>query len=264
MLKNRLIPVLFLKDGFLVRSESFCIHQNLGNPFSQVERYNAWNVDELIYIDISESSAYTKKRTDLGKNNHSPANTLELIKMVSSRCFMPLTFGGGIRELEEIRQRFSLGADKITLNSKALDDPEFITSAAKRFGSQAIVISIDVKQHQNGQYEVFSGRGKHATGWTPDTWAQEAEKRGAGEILLNSIDLDGRATGYDIDLIRIVVDATKIPVIACGGASGHQDFAQAVTAGGSAAAAAGNLFHFKELAYPMAKRQLKMAGLNFR
>lgn len=264
MLKHRLIPVLFLKDGFLVRSESFRIHQNLGNPVAQVERYNAWDVDELIYIDISEADSYSSKRTDMGGMTTEPADVRELVSVVASRCFMPLTFGGRIRSLEEVRARLSLGADKITLNTIAVDDPDFVTAAARRFGSQAIVVSIDVKRHGDGRYEVFTERGRRATGWTPEAWAQEIERRGAGEILLNSIDRDGKAEGYDLDLVRTVVQATGIPIIACGGAGGYSDFGKVITETGAAAAAAGNIFHFKELAYPMAKKQLKKGGLNFR
>lgn len=264
MLKPRLIPILFLKDGFLVRSESFRIHQNLGNPVAQVERYNSWDIDELIYIDISEDDSYSAKRTDMGSMTTEPADVYELVSIVASRCFMPLTFGGRIRSLEEIRMRLSLGADKITLNTIAVDDPDFVTAASHRFGSQAIVVSIDVTRHNNGLYEVFTGRGRRATGLTPEAWAQEVERRGAGEILLNSIDRDGKAEGYDIDLVRSVVQATGIPIIACGGAGNYSDFGKVIVEAGAAAAAAGNIFHFKELAYPMAKRQLKLGGLNFR
>ncbi|MBU1040852.1 MAG: imidazole glycerol phosphate synthase cyclase subunit [Proteobacteria bacterium] len=264
MLKHRLIPVLFLKDGFLVRSESFTVHQNIGNPVAQVERYNSWNVDELIYIDISEVNVYSAKRCDMGNAQDLPANVSELVSIVARRCFMPLSFGGGIRTLEEIRARLSLGADKVTLNTLAVEDPEFITAAAHRFGSQAIIVSIDVKRHDDDSLEVYSDRGTRATGLSPDVWAQEAERRGAGEILLNSITRDGKAAGYDLDLVRRVVTATGIPVIACGGAGSYSDFAEAVTRGGASAAAAGNIFHFKELAYPLAKKHLKSAGLNFR
>ena len=264
MLKHRLIPVLFLKDGFLVRSESFRIHQNLGNPIAQVERYNAWDVDELIYIDISESDSYSTKRTDIGEKAGGAANVTELISIVASRCFMPLTFGGRIRTLEDAHARFSLGADKITLNTIAIDDPEFITAAAHRFGSQAIVISMDVKLLHDNSYEVYTDRGRRPTGWSPASWAREVERHGAGEILLNSIDRDGKAEGYDLDLVRSVVEAVNIPVITCGGAGEYSDFGRVILEAGASAAAAGNIFHFKELAYPIAKRQLKKAQLNFR
>ena len=265
MLKNRLISVLFLKHGWLVRSERFCIHQNLGNPVTQVERYNAWNVDELIYIDITPDDKYDTGRDDLGGDGfENPHTILDLIHLVSKKCFMPLTFGGKIRTLKDIHQRFTLGADKVTLNTRALEDPTFITAAAKEFGSQAIIISIDAMRHENGTHEVFSKLGRVPTGRRPEIWAKEAEESGAGEIFLNSIDRDGMKNGYDIELIQKVVTKTTIPVIACGGVGKYDDFAIGIVEGGASAVAAGNIFHFKEMSYLLAKRELKKAGLNFR
>jgi len=265
MLKNRLIPVLFFRNGYLVRSESFTKHQKLGNPVSQVERYNTWDVDELIYIDISEQIDYTAKRTDLGGTQDKiPSNFEDIIKIVSQKCFMPLTFGGGIRTLQDAGRRFSLGADKITVNSQAIKEPSFITDLAKEFGSQAIIVSIDVKILDNGIYDVFTGWGREPINKIPEKWAKDVESLGAGEILINSIDLDGKATGYDIDLIKSVTENTTIPVIACGGAGSYQHFEKVIREIDVSAVAAGNIFNFKELAYPMAKRHLKKAGLNFR
>jgi cyclase len=264
MLKNRLIPILFLRNGYLVRSEAFTLHQNLGNPVAQVERYNAWDVDELIYIDITRDGGHDNQRSDLGGIQGGAPKTLEeIIQVVSEKCFMPLTFGGGIRTLEDARRRFELGADKVTINSQALREPVFITALAREFGSQAVVVSIDAWQRPEG-CRVFDEWGSRDTGLTPQGWAHEAQERGAGEILINSIDRDGKANGYDLELISSVVQATQIPVIACGGAGNYDHFGQAIIESGAAAAAAGNIFHFKELAYPMAKRHLKGAGLNFR
>ena len=176
---------------------------------------------------------------------------------------MPLTFGGGIRTVDQARRRFELGADKVTINSQALNSPDFITVLAQEFGSQAIVVSIDAKQTESG-YRVFNKWGQNNTGLTPDKWAHEAQERGAGEILINSIDRDGKANGYDLELIASVVQATRVPVIACGGVGNYNHFKEAIMESGASAAAAGNIFHFKELAYPMAKRHLKKANLNFR
>ena len=262
MLKNRLIPVLFLKNGYLVRSDNFSYHQNLGNPVSQVERYNAWNVDELIYIDISPTDIYDRGREDSRIEN--PGSILDIITMVSRKCFVPLTFGGRIRSLEDIRKRLSLGADKVTINTKALDDPSFINAAAKEFGSQAIIVSIDVLMNANGEYEVHRDFGKIPTGRKPDDWAAEAESQGAGEIFLNSINRDGAANGYDTELIRKVVDRTGIPVIACGGVGDYKHFPYGIIEGGASAVAAGNIFNFKELSYLLAKKELKKMNLNFR
>ena len=265
MLKNRLIPVLFLRNGYLVRSEGFTLHQNLGNPVAQVERYNAWDVDELIYIDITRDGGHENQRSDLGAIKGGAPQTLEeIIRVVSEKCFMPLTFGGGIRTLDDARRRFELGADKVTINSQALSEPEFITTLAREFGSQAVVVSIDAWRVEGGECKVFTEWGELNTGLVPHVWAHEAQERGAGEILINSIDRDGKANGYDLELVRSVVAATQIPVIACGGVGSYGHFGQVVSEAGAAAAAAGNIFHFKELAYPMAKRYLKKAGLNFR
>jgi cyclase len=265
MLKQRLIPVLFLRHGFLVRSERFAIHQNLGNPVAQVERYNAWDVDELLYIDITPDAHYDTQRADLGGlGGAMPSTPGEIIDIVARKCFMPLTFGGKIRTLDDIRERISRGADKVTINSQALAEPDFITRAAHKFGSQAIVVSIDVLRHGDGRPEVMSGMGRVPTGRDPAAWAHEAETRGAGEIFLNSIDRDGTANGYDLELIQGVVAATRLPVIACGGVGRYEDFAAVLTRTGAAAAAAGNIFHFRELAYPLAKRHLKKGGINVR
>jgi cyclase len=265
MLKKRLIPVLYLRNGFLVRSELFRIHQNLGNPVAQVHRYNDWMVDELIYIDITPDDHYDTQRTDRGGLDGQPVKSIEdIITIISRCCFMPLTIGGKIRTLEDIRRRLSLGADKITLNTQALDDPDFITRAAHEFGSQAIVVSIDALRHPDGRLEVMRRFGSEPTGLSPADWAAEAERHGAGEIFLNSIDRDGGAKGYDVPLVADVVRATGIPVIACGGAGRYQDFTAVLRETGAAAAAAGNIFNFKELAYPLAKRQLKKDSIDVR
>ena len=215
MLKNRLIPVLFLMNGYLVRSELFNNHQILGNPFAQVGRYNDWNVDELIYIDITREGSY-ENRSDLGDVQN--ARTYEqIIKEVSKKCFMPLAFGGGIKTLEDARRRFELGSDKVTVNSEAVRNPDFINQLASEFGSQAIIISIDSKRVSSNKNKVFIECGNRETIWETEKWAYEAQERGAGEILINSIDRDGMANGYDIQLIRAVSDVTSIPIIACGG-----------------------------------------------
>ncbi len=263
MLKNRLIAVLYLKNGFLVRSEGFDLHQRLGNPVAQVTRYNAWDVDELIYIDISRKRDYDLNRDDLGGVENA-RSIEEIIPIVAKKCFMPLTFGGWIRTLDDISLRMSLGADKVTINTQALADPEFITAAAQRFGSQAIVVSIDALCHEDGRHEVFSGWGKEATGRRPEEWAMEAEERGAGEIFINSIDRDGSAKGYDLELIRKVTEVTGIPVIACGGVGRHAHFKEGLEQGGASAVAAGNIFNFKEMSYVLAKRYLRKDGLNVR
>ncbi len=260
MLKKRLIPCLLLKNGLLVRSESFSIHQVLGNPIHEVERFNTWSVDELIYLDISQEDYYDLRRDDMKvKSRNHP---LDILEDVSRSCFMPLTFGGRIRALSDIRDRISRGADKVTLNTAALETPDLITEGARAFGNQAIVVSIDAKRHDSGRHEVFCG-GRTPTGRDPAEWAREAESLGAGEIFLNSIDRDGTARGYDLDLIQKVVAATSVPVIACGGVGSYEDFVAGIRAGASAVSAA-NIFHFKELSDRQAKKVMRAAGVDVR
>lgn len=262
MVKTRLIPCLLLKNGLLVRSEEFSFHQIVGNPIHQVERFNAWTVDELIYIDITREGGYDMRRDDHKIKSHD--DIYGIIEAVSKTCFMPLTFGGGIRTVEDIRQRLAHGADKVTVNTQAVEAPEFITEAAQVFGSQAIVVSIDVKRHDDGSCEVFTQWGKHATGLDPVEWAMAAEARGAGEIFLNSIDRDGMANGYDLELIRDVASATRIPVIACGGVGKFTHMAPAILEAGASAVSAANIFHFTEHSTQRAKKALAEAGANVR
>jgi cyclase len=261
MLKKRLIPCLLLKNGLLVRSESFTTHQILGNPIHEVERFNHWSVDELIYIDISQDEHYDLRRDDMKVKSH--GDPLQILDAVSRTCFMPLTFGGRIRTVEDIRVRIGRGADKVTINTAAIETPEVVREGARQFGSQAIVVSIDVRRYDDGRCEVFTHGGRTATGKTPTEWAREVEQLGAGEIFLNSIDRDGTARGYDLPLISEVAAATKIPVIACGGVGRYEDFAAGIEAGASAVSAA-NIFHFKELSDRQAKKVMKRAGVDVR
>ena len=261
MLKKRIIPCLLLKNGSLVRSERFSIHQVIGNPIHEVERYNAWSVDELVYLDISESDVYDRGRDDL--KIQSQSDPLEIIEAVSKTCFVPLTWGGRIRTLEDIRARLQRGADKVTLNTRAIESPAFVTAAARTFGSQCIVVSIDVKRHPDGRSEVFTARGQQPTGMDPVTWARRAEEFGAGELFLNSVDRDGSARGYDLELIRSVAEATSIPVIACGGVGRFEHLVEGIEAGASAVSAA-NIFHFTELSDRQARKSLAQAGIDIR
>jgi len=263
MTRPRLIPVLLLKHGVIVRSQLFKVHQVIGNPMSTVERYSQWNADELVILDISRGDeGYDLRRDDLHQQ-YSGDTALDVLRAVAKVCFMPLTFGGRIRSLEDIAERLHAGADKVTLNTAALQDPALIERAAKRFGSQCIVVSVDAKRMPDGGHEVFGDGARLATGRRPADWAREAERLGAGEIFLNSIDRDGSALGYDLELVREVVRAVSIPVVACGGVGGYRDFAPAIEAGAAASAAA-NLFHFFELSYAHAKQACLDAGLPLR
>jgi cyclase len=260
MLKTRLIPALFLKNGLIVRSEGFSYHQNLGNPISEAKRYSDWDVDELVYIDISREKTYDMRRDDHRVTLES--GLLDILTAISKVCFMPLTFGGGIRTLDDVAQRVRRGADKVTLNTAALEDPSFITKTAEVFGSQAVVVSVDYKA-VDGAPRVFKG-GVEPTGLDPVAWAAEAERRGAGEIFLNAMDRDGKGSGYDLAVIRAVCAAVNIPVIACGGAGTFDDFVEVAQETPVSAVAAGNIFHFTELAYPKAKRVMLKNGIQVR
>jgi cyclase len=262
VLKTRLIPCLLLQNGMLVRSEQFSIHQVIGYPVHEVARFNEWAVDEIIYLDISHEQRYDLRREDHAVKGLS--SLLEILAAISKTCFMPLTFGGRIRDVEDMRARFTCGADKIAINTAAVERPDLITEGARLFGSQAIVVSIDVRREPDGGCEVFTRGGRQATGLDPVVWAREVERRGAGEIFLNSIDRDGTGRGYDLTLVRSVAEAVTIPVIACGGVGRYDDFAEGVTEGKASAVSAANIFHFKELSDRNAKRAMRRAGLDVR
>lgn len=257
MVKPRLIPVLLLQNGLLVRSERFAIHQIIGNPVHEVDRFNQWNVDELIYLDITRDGAYDLRRDDAKVKGL--GDPLEILDAVSRRCFMPLTWGGRIRTVADMAERFARGADKIAINSAALAAPDLIDAAARRYGSQAIVVGIEARRAVDGTPVVMTDGGRVATGRSAAGWAREAEARGAGEILLQSVDRDGSGRGYDLDLIAEVAAATAIPVIACSGVGRYEDYARGLAAGASAVAAA-NIWHFREMADRGGKRALAKAG----
>jgi len=263
MLKNRVIPVLLLKNGLLVRSEGFDYHQYIGNPYHEVKRYNEWNIDELIYLDISDEGA----KESSGRSDNKILEILEpleLLPIIAKNCFVPLTFGGKIRTIEDVRQRIKLGADKVAINSKAIEDPSFVTEVAKIFGSQCIVVCIDVFKNDRGNYTVLSKGGTIDAKMDPVTWAKIMEEAGAGEILLQSVNNDGRASGYDIGITKDVVEAVSIPVIALGGAGEYSDFTTVLNETNTSAVAAANIFHFKELSDRHIKRELSKGGIMIR
>ena len=260
MLKHRLIPVLLLQNGLLVRSQEFSTHQIIGNPVHEVKRFNEWGVDEIIYLDISRNDEYDLRRDD--HKIRGLSTPLEILEAVSRTCFVPLTWGGRIRSLEDIRVRINSGADKVTLNSAAFRTPRLVEEASRIFGSQAVVVSIDARRMSSG-WEVFVEGGRTPTGLDPAGWAKEVEHLGAGEILIQSIDRDGTGKGYDLELIRAVAGAVSIPVIALGGIGRYEQYADGVRAGASAVAAA-NIWHFKELSDLGGKKALRKAGIDVR
>jgi cyclase len=262
MKKHRVIPVLFLRNGFLVQSKQFKRYQNLGNPVSAVKRLSEWGSDELVYLDISRDDNHDMRRDDLGHANRS--SVLDIIEDVSKNAFMPITVGGRIRSMRDIEQRLALGADKISINTMALDQPEFITQAAREFGAQCIVVSIDVRLEEDGVHRVRRDGNREATGLTATGWAKRVEELGAGEILLNSIDRDGMKNGYDLPLLDAVSSAVRIPVIGCGGVGEWEHLAQGLQQTKADAVAAGNIFHYSDQSVYLARKHLFGAGLNVR
>ena len=261
MLKHRLIPVLLLKNGQLIRSERFELHQIIGNPVHEVARFNEWSVDELIYIDISDDDSIDGRMDTKVRREDS---VLDILDSVAKRCFMPLTFGGRIRSLDDVRARIARGADKVTLGTAAVTTPKLVTETARTFGSQAVVVVIDAVSTGNGSWEVVFDHARKRTGKTPADFAIEMERLGAGELLVQAVDRDGTGTGYDVELIKSVTSVTSIPVIALGGAARVDQLAACITGGGAAAAAAANIFHFVELSDRQAKRAMQRAGIVLR
>jgi imidazole glycerol-phosphate synthase subunit HisF len=261
MKKRRLIPVVLLRNGWLVQSIQFSRYLNLGNPVWTVKRLSEWASDELIYLDITAGDSYDMRREDLGApNRHS---FLEIIADVSKVTFMPITVGGRIRTLDDIRLRLSLGADKISVNTVAFDEPEFISRAAALFGSQCIVVSIDYKRVDDQLHVMVQG-GRRDTGLDPLTWARTVEERGAGEILLNCIDRDGMKNGYDLDTIVRVSSGVRIPVIALGGVGRWEHFEEALSRSSVDAVAAANIFSHTDQSVYYAKQHLFEARQNVR
>lgn len=264
MNRPRLIPCLLLKNGVIIRSQLFKMHQVIGNPMSTVERFSHWNVDELVILDISADGAGHDLRRDDIQQRYDGDSVLDVLREIAKVCFMPLTFGGGIRTLDDISARLMVGADKVTINTAAIDDPSFVSRAAERFGGQCIVVSIDARQDGKGGYEVMASGGSRPTGLDPAAWALQVENLGAGEIFLNSIDRDGSGLGYDLELVRAVTEAVSIPVVACGGVGQYEHFASGILEAGASAASAANIFHFFELSYPHAKQACIDAGIALR
>jgi len=232
MFRPRVIPCLLLKNKGLVKTRQFKDPIYLGDPINVVKIFNDKEVDELVFLDIL---ATVEKRRP----------PFELLSKIASECFMPLGYGGGIRDLADIQTLLGLGIEKVIINSFAFEQPTFVQAAATQFGSQSIVVAIDVRRDFLGRYQVYTNGGRVAASKSPIQWAQEMEKCGAGELLLTAIERDGMMNGYDLNLIKQVASAVGVPVVACGGAGSVSHLAQAVREGGASAAAAGSLFVFQ-------------------
>jgi imidazole glycerol-phosphate synthase subunit HisF len=251
MLKHRVLPLVLLTGYNVVKSVQFSTYRTLGNPITICRIYESRGVDELVLLDIR---ATTEKR---GPN-------LDIIRDVSGECFMPLTIGGGITNVEQVRQVLRAGADKVSLNTEAVANPQLIFEISREFGAQCCVVSIDAKLTSDGQYEVYTHGGRQATGRSPAEWASQVESLGAGEILLNSIDRDGTMQGYDVELIKSVADAVSIPVVAASGAGKPEHFVQAFQEAHASAVAAASIYHFTSFTPMEVKQELQASGVAVR
>lgn len=232
MHRARVIPCLLLKDRGLVKTVKFKEPKYIGDPINTVKIFNDKEVDELVLLDITATAKKTKPN-------------MSIIHEIASECFMPLAYGGGINCVDDIKQIFGLGVEKVIINSHAIENPSFIKEAANRFGSQSIVVSVDVKKNLFGRYEIYTHGGRKKIKQTPTEFACKMQELGAGELLLNSVDMDGTMKGYDIELIKSVSRNLEIPLIACGGAGRIEDFKEAIKEGGASAVSAGSFFVFQ-------------------
>jgi len=252
MLTKRIIPCLDVHGGRVVKGVNFVNIRDAGDPVEVAAVYDKAGADELTFLDITASA-------------HARSIMLDVVRRVAEQVFIPFTVGGGIRTVEDFREILKAGADKISVNSAALKRPELISEAAWRFGSQCVVVAIDAKRRADGSgWEVYLNGGRVNTGRDAVEWAAEAEKRGAGEILLTSMDCDGTKSGYDIELTSRVADTVGIPVIASGGAGTMEHFYDALTAGNADAVLAASLFHYREMEISDLKGYLKNRGLEMR
>jgi cyclase len=250
MLAKRIIPCLDIKDGRVVKGVNFVNLRDAGDPVEQARLYDEQGADELVFLDISATHEGRK-------------TTLELVSKVAETVFMPLAVGGGIREVDDMRNLLLAGADKVSVNSAAVKRPELLSEGASRFGAQCIVLAIDARRNDSS-WEVFVNGGRMPTGIDAIEWAVRGVKLGAGEILLTSMDADGTLAGYDIELTRKIAEAVSVPVIASGGAGTPSHFAEVLTDGKADAALAASLFHDGKLRIPELKQNLQSLNVPVR
>ncbi|NQT47264.1 MAG: imidazole glycerol phosphate synthase subunit HisF [Candidatus Omnitrophica bacterium] len=253
MLTKRIIPCLDMKDGRVVKGINFVNLRDAGDPVEQASIYDKEGADELVFLDIGA----TVENRDI---------MIDVVRRTAESVFMPLTVGGGVRDLDDVRTLLSAGADKVSINTAAVRDPEFIRKASQRFGSQCIVLAIDAKRVKKGEKEwkVYVVGGTIPTAIDAVKWAVEGAKRGAGEILLTSMDYDGTKQGYDIELTRTISEAVSIPVIASGGAGSPEHFYEVLAKGKADAVLAASIFHYKEYSINDTKKYLKEKGVEIR
>ena len=251
MLKVRVIPCLDVKDGRVVKGVNFVQLRDAGDPVEQAQAYDAAGADELMFLDITASS-------------DGRAATYDIIAQTAEACFMPLSVGGGVRGVEDARRLLRSGADKVAINTAAVENPDLLAACADAFGAQCVVAAVDVKAVAPGRWEVFTYGGRRATGLDALDYAATAVEKGAGEILLTSMDRDGVKSGYDTGLLRQVSETVRVPVIASGGAGSATHLVDAVREGGASAVLAASIFHFGEVSIAGAKAALAAAGLPVR
>jgi cyclase len=251
VLAKRIIPCLDVKDGRVVKGVRFLNLRDAGDPVEIAKRYSEEGADEITFLDITAS--YEERRT-----------MIEVVDRTAGEVFVPLTVGGGIRSIEDIRDLLLAGADKVSINTAAVKDPEFVKRAADRFGSQCIVVAIDAKRVSDGRWEVFTHGGRNPTGIDAVCWARKMEEFGAGEILLTSMDRDGTKEGYDIELTRAVSESVGIPVIASGGAGRLEHLYEGLVYGKADAVLVASIFHYGEHSIKEAKEFLRGKGVLIR
>ena len=251
MLKARVIPCLDVQEGRVVKGVNFVDLRDAGDPVECAMAYDAAGADELCFLDITAS-------------HENRGILLDVVSRTAEACFMPLTVGGGIRTLEDIRQLLLAGADKASINSAAVSNPDFVREAAEKFGSQCVVVAIDAKRVQPGVWEIFTHGGRRSTGINAIEFAQKVTSLGAGEILLTSMDRDGTKTGFDLELTRSVADAVAVPVIASGGVGNLEHLVAGINEGRATAVLAASIFHFGEYSIPQTKRYMAAAGVPVR
>ncbi|MEC8048159.1 MAG: imidazole glycerol phosphate synthase subunit HisF [Chloroflexota bacterium] len=249
-LSKRIIPCLDIDKGRVVKGKSFINLIDAGDPSELSKHYNTEGADELVFLDITASHEQRKA-------------IIDVVEKVSSEVFIPLTVGGGIRNLDNISELLLAGADKVSINTSAIENPEFIKKSSSKFGSQCIVVAIDAKK-TNGSWNVYTYGGRKDTGINAIEWARKANEYGAGEILLTSMDMDGNKEGYDLDLLNIVSNEVNIPVIASGGAGSMEHIHDALVIGNSDAVLAASIFHFEELTIQQVKKFLYSKGVSVR
>ncbi|MCA3158172.1 MAG: imidazole glycerol phosphate synthase subunit HisF [Burkholderiales bacterium] len=251
MLAKRIIPCLDVTAGRVVKGVNFVELRDAGDPVEIAARYNEQGADELTFLDITASS----DQRDI---------ILHVIEAVASQVFIPLTVGGGVREVHDVRRLLNAGADKVSMNTSAVTNPQLVSDASARYGAQCIVVAIDAKQTGPGHWQVFTHGGRNNTGLDAIAWAQRVEQLGAGEILLTSMDRDGTQSGFDLELTRAISDAVGIPVIASGGVGSLQHLADGITQGRADAVLAASIFHFGQHTVGQAKRFMAAQGIPVR